>query len=214
MPKVSEEHKTAVRARLILAAIDCFRERGYERMSIRDVLAKSGLSAGAFYHYFNSKDDLVASVGEAIAEVELGGVSLGSSEWNSAGEGIAEIATSIFRPREAFSLLPLSRAQAAHVPAIRESIASYDRRMIKAVTPFTKQAQTDGDLRDDVDVEALTELALTVFEGIQARAHAKTFVTSYSRVASTFLRLLALGAAPEGSRYRKKLLEGLEAKTR
>lgn len=63
MPKVSEAHKTAVRESLIRAAIDCLEEKGYERTTTRDIMARAGLSAGAFYHYFGSKEELIAASG-------------------------------------------------------------------------------------------------------------------------------------------------------
>jgi hypothetical protein len=81
--------------------------------------------------------------------------------------------------------------------------------LINAVGAMTEKARADGDLREEIDPEALTELAMTVFEGLQARAQSETFVTSHERVADTFLQLLALGAAPDGSRYRKTLLVAL-----
>lgn len=49
--------------------------RGYERMSIVDILDATGASRGAFYHYFDSKDALLEAVldrmiGQAMALVE------------------------------------------------------------------------------------------------------------------------------------------------
>lgn len=34
-------------------------EKGFDAMSIRDICAETGLSIGAFYHHFSSKDDLL-----------------------------------------------------------------------------------------------------------------------------------------------------------
>jgi AcrR family transcriptional regulator len=44
-----------------------FFARGYDRVSIDDVIAEAGLSKGAFYHHFVSKNELLEEVTQAIA---------------------------------------------------------------------------------------------------------------------------------------------------
>jgi AcrR family transcriptional regulator len=50
------------------AAIRLIRARGYERLSIQDVIAEVGGSKGAFFHYFDSKAALLAAVIERTVE--------------------------------------------------------------------------------------------------------------------------------------------------
>lgn len=59
MPKVSASHLAARREQIIEAAKSLFAERGFSRTTMADVVAASGLSTGAVYHYFSSKDELV-----------------------------------------------------------------------------------------------------------------------------------------------------------
>jgi hypothetical protein len=108
-------------------------------------------------------------------------------------------------------MLPSARTQAEHVPAIREALSRYDQRLVASMGRATEEAQRDGDLEDEVDPEALSELAALVFEGLQARARAQTYVTSYERVGRAFLRLLARGATDEGSLFREEIIRGLDA---
>jgi AcrR family transcriptional regulator len=42
--------------------------KGYERMSVQDVLAELGASKGAFYHYFGSKQALLEAVVDRLAD--------------------------------------------------------------------------------------------------------------------------------------------------
>ncbi len=53
------------------AAARLVQARGYERMTIQDLLDAVQLSKGAFYHYFDSKDALLAGLVEHLAEVGL-----------------------------------------------------------------------------------------------------------------------------------------------
>lgn len=49
------------RAQLLGAALTLFRERGYDATSMRDIAGRAGMSLGASYHYFASKEALVAA---------------------------------------------------------------------------------------------------------------------------------------------------------
>ncbi|WP_345499981.1 TetR/AcrR family transcriptional regulator [Nocardia callitridis] len=62
MPRVSEEHKERRRQQILDAAQLCFATKGFHDTSMQDVFAESGLSAGAVYRYFKSKNDLVAAL--------------------------------------------------------------------------------------------------------------------------------------------------------
>ena len=62
MPKVSADHLEARRAQIVQAATRLFAERGFSRTTMAEVVAASGLSNGAVYHYFPSKSELVLAV--------------------------------------------------------------------------------------------------------------------------------------------------------
>jgi AcrR family transcriptional regulator len=47
------------RARIYTAALALFRERGFDAATMRDIAAAAGMSLGAAYHYFPSKDTIV-----------------------------------------------------------------------------------------------------------------------------------------------------------
>jgi AcrR family transcriptional regulator len=58
MPRVTAAHEQAVRNRIIDAALRAFAEKGFHGTTMQDVVRESGLSVGAIYTYFKSKDDL------------------------------------------------------------------------------------------------------------------------------------------------------------
>jgi AcrR family transcriptional regulator len=53
------------------AALRLLQSKGYERMSIQDVLDETGASKGAFYHYFGSKEALLQASIERITDAAL-----------------------------------------------------------------------------------------------------------------------------------------------
>ena len=66
------EQGRATRERLIETATGLFAERGYEGTSIETVLQESGVSRGALYHHFGSKEALFEAVLESV-EASIGG---------------------------------------------------------------------------------------------------------------------------------------------
>ena len=59
MPKVSEEYKKNRRSQIIDVARECFIKHGYQKTSMNEIIAATGLSAGAIYNHFGSKNDIM-----------------------------------------------------------------------------------------------------------------------------------------------------------
>jgi len=66
MPKVTEQHRTDRRLEIALAALRVFARKGFRAASMADIIAESGLSAGAIYGHYRGKDELIQA---AIAEI-------------------------------------------------------------------------------------------------------------------------------------------------
>jgi AcrR family transcriptional regulator len=64
MPKVSQQHRDARREQILDAARRAFLRDGFHATSMQDLFAESGLSSGAVYSYFASKDDMIAAIAE------------------------------------------------------------------------------------------------------------------------------------------------------
>ena len=73
--------ETATRDRIIDAAIDVFAHKGYHGAGVEDIVAASGTSKGAFYHYFSSKQAIFLTLMDSLAgAVEQGVEAAISSE--------------------------------------------------------------------------------------------------------------------------------------
>lgn len=66
MPKVSEQHREARRDQILDAALRAFGSKGFHRSSMADIIAEAGLSAGAIYLHFESKEELSLAVAQRI----------------------------------------------------------------------------------------------------------------------------------------------------
>lgn len=66
---------------ILFEAFRLFLERGYDKVSMNELVRVSGMSKGAFYHYFTSKEELfkeaiithfIAGIGESIPPAKQG----------------------------------------------------------------------------------------------------------------------------------------------
>jgi TetR/AcrR family transcriptional repressor of nem operon len=66
MPKVQTQHQS--KTRLLDAAVQVIRAKGYSAMTIDDVCLAAGLTKGSFFHHFKSKEELaLAAAGHFAA---------------------------------------------------------------------------------------------------------------------------------------------------
>jgi AcrR family transcriptional regulator len=68
MPKVDQSYLDARRRQILDAARRRFASQGFARTSLADIVAESGLSNGAIYRYFTSKDEIIAAICEETSQ--------------------------------------------------------------------------------------------------------------------------------------------------
>jgi len=72
-------HRMEVKARIVQSARRLFNRRGFESVSINQIMAGAGLTHGGFYSYFKSKSDLYT---------EVLGCFFTDPNWKSCWEGV------------------------------------------------------------------------------------------------------------------------------
>jgi TetR/AcrR family transcriptional regulator, transcriptional repressor for nem operon len=72
-------HRTEVKKKIVDSARRLFNARGFESVSLQQIMAGAGLTHGGFYSYFQSKSDLYAAVL---------GCFFTDPEWKSCWEGV------------------------------------------------------------------------------------------------------------------------------
>ena len=65
MPKISDSKRAARRAQILERASACFASDGFHAASMESIIARTGISAGAIYLYFPSKEALAGAAAEA-----------------------------------------------------------------------------------------------------------------------------------------------------
>lgn len=85
MARYAPEHKQATRRRMIETSARRFKRDGFDGTGISALVADAGLTNGAFYGHFSSKDELIATVvaeqlAAQVARVEEFPIRIGSVE--------------------------------------------------------------------------------------------------------------------------------------
>lgn len=106
MPKVTEEHRAGMRERIQRAALACVAEKGFSSVSMGDIIAEAGLSAGAVYVYYRSKEELIVDTGRLVFEERMAALERLGSE----GE--------VPPPKEAVTALMTGLAQMDFFPGV------------------------------------------------------------------------------------------------
>jgi len=66
--RITSEEKNATRRRIIDAAVELFRTRGFEATTTRDIAREAEIAVGTLFNYFDTKEAVVASLAaEALA---------------------------------------------------------------------------------------------------------------------------------------------------
>lgn len=160
MPKVSQEHLAARRRQIMDAARDCFAANGFHQTSMQDVFTASGLSAGAVYRYFHSKDELVAAVvDDAVTQVES---SIKGAFETDPPPPIDQIMGEFFGGLEKRRTDPATDpsrialqawSEAVRNPAMMAVLGDVYGRMVGNFTEIARRAQAAGQLPADADPE-------------------------------------------------------------
>lgn len=95
MARYDKGHKDATRRRIIDTASSVFKENGIDGSGIATLMSSAGLTNGAFYAHFSSKDDLVANV---IAE-QLNAQAAALHELPSGKAGLEEFIAEYLTPQ-------------------------------------------------------------------------------------------------------------------
>jgi AcrR family transcriptional regulator len=171
MPRVSDDHLAARRQQIVAAALRCFARDGFHATSVRDVVRESGLSAGAVYSYFPSKDELVAAAVEpilaavttALDEVVARGVASPTDVVRTLLETVWPIATG---GRVDYTRVAVTAwGEALRDPAVQHLAERTYRGVRSRLAEVVARWRDAGNLPVDVDVEALAQVVFSLVTG-------------------------------------------------
>lgn len=182
------------RQRLLEAAFDEIYQHGYQGMRVDEVLKRTGLQKGAFYHHFNSKHALGCAVLDEVINSEMG------ERWVQALEHcedpipaieqlIDELIAAETNENEVILGCPLNnlaQEMSAQDEEFRQRIQGIFDQWIGLLAQAFLCGQSSGTIRKDIDPQAVSLYLIASFEGCIGLAKATqkmdTFITCRQQI--------------------------------
>ncbi|MFF3563669.1 TetR/AcrR family transcriptional regulator [Streptomyces sp. NPDC002574] len=170
MPKVTQEYMEARREQILDAARRCFLRDGFHSTSMQDLFAESGLSAGAVYRHFASKNEMItAIVEENMRDVLAMAHSVAKNRPSSSiGELMADV-IDIVRSKTAdqniAGLAVLAWSESLRNPLLAEQFADLMKQMRSALRDVIREHQQSGRLTRAVSAEAIAATLMCTLPG-------------------------------------------------
>lgn len=163
MPKVFPEYKKEAKCRVVQAAGRVFSKKGYHDTSMDDIAGELGVSRGALYQYFKSKDDILQeifllnqqSLREKLEQFQDEHDVLRTAE--RLFDEIAE-AKRANMPIH-FEVISL----ASHDEAIKKILLEDNEKDVEVVQAYIQKCIDRGDIRKDVDPHILAHLVIATY---------------------------------------------------
>jgi AcrR family transcriptional regulator len=168
VPRVSENHLAARREQILVAARACFLRNGLHNTSMQDLIQEAGLSVGAVYRYFASKNEIINAIAtsvvggiqqliDAVADRRLPLVDsldlvLDGVEAQLGPDGNLPIALQVW-------------SEATLDPAIHEIVRERYGGLRAGIRRLVVHALETGDLPPDTDIDAATAVVFGMIPG-------------------------------------------------
>jgi AcrR family transcriptional regulator len=146
-PDVSKERTQQI----LDAATSVFSRLGFHKASMDDIVEESGLSKGALYWYFKSKDDIIIAILDAIFARELAGVRALPDAPGTARERLLQLVGLIVAEIKAMKvLLPIFYefySLAFRNKTVQTALRHYLEAYMAALAPLIEQGIERGEFR-------------------------------------------------------------------
>jgi TetR/AcrR family transcriptional regulator, transcriptional repressor of aconitase len=158
MPKISDERKTERREQILASARRCFAEHGYEGATVVRLEEATGLSRGAIFNYFGSKEEL-------FIELAVQDTARMSELW--VNEGLEAVVREIIELDPDWLGVYLELIQRVRTdPEFRGRIEARQKDVIPVNRARVEEAQRSGEYRDDLEPSELGTFVNLVLNGL------------------------------------------------
>jgi AcrR family transcriptional regulator len=199
---VRQARSEATRRKIMTSAVQLFNEIGYPATGLGDIIERAEMTKGALYYHFDSKESL------ATAIIEEGSVRLTEAFRGIAASSAPALETiihGVFVVADLMSTDQIARSGMQLLRAFGEfndaAARTYDG-WVTEMTERSRQAMDEGDLREDLDPQAVGETIVSSMLGAELLASASTAGADVlERVARAFKVLLPAIVSQESLSY-------------
>lgn len=186
------------RTHILATAFKLFFQKGYKSVTMSDLVKESGLSKGAFYHYFDSKEELYNHSMDMFIDHYLNNFSLEFNNDLTLKENLIglydqfvpvtdNMNTSSQEGAEALSNYLIFLQELMRKPDYREKMSAYNQNFNNQFSDWIITAQNRGEILDTLDPVLLAKHFTSLMKGIGVL---HVFVDQSEPVAVTFKKII------------------------
>jgi AcrR family transcriptional regulator len=159
-----ERKKQLQRHSIAQAALELFRERGYDQTRVRDIAERVGISEATFFNYFPAKENVLDEL--ALAQVELFEQTIvyqRSSATHAVPRRILELMQAAAAAIEAdrdFQRTLYTRSNLFHSSGV---LKRRTHEMYRELSALFELGRRRGEIRGDADPVQLAELLIAIY---------------------------------------------------
>lgn len=204
MPQGMTKRRPKTVARLLDAALDVFAERGFYGASIEDICERAGLTRGAFYSNFSSKEELFFRLFDRHADQVVDYWSAVFEEVKDRDDPLEALYDHVGQLNEQdqrwfivsteFSMYAIRNPETANV------LAAHDKRLRDQIVLILREAFQATNREPAVDVNLLARMTIAINEGGMLQTLVEPAELPFGTLERTFLPLLLRAASQENGK--------------
>lgn len=168
MPRVIPEYKEEAKSRIIEAANKVFAEKGYHEATMDDIARRLGVSKGAIYLYFASKEDLFEAMcktaPQAFKEILYSSFSTETDPVRSATQFFDKmLKLSASNPGLSFEIL----SEASRNPALKRVLKQNHQEYEKVLTGFLEEGRKRRMVGNNLNIRPLANALIALWNGLE-----------------------------------------------
>jgi len=196
----------ATRQKILDAAMDLFSEVGYAAAGLGEIIERAGMTKGALYHHFDSKEALATAIieqGDNLTRDAFGHVCQSSSPaLENLIHGVFVVTDLLVSDKAARTAEQLARGLAE----FNNAASHVWPNRLDAMTTQARRAITEGDLRDGLDPQVVSESILNAMLGAQLLSSTAQDADHITRLTRSLELLLPAIVAEQSLDYFRQFL--------
>jgi len=188
------------REAIIHAAIKCFSQDGYNATGVAEICETAGISKGAFYHHFSSKQAIFLALLESWLnglDIQLKNITTASEDVPRGLIAMTNILPGVFEDADDQIRMYLEFwTQATRDPVIYETLIRPYKRYTRYFTRLLEKGISEGSLQSH-QPELISKVIISMAIGVLLQGLLDHMETDWKNVAETGMKLVMDGITKE-----------------
>ncbi len=156
----------ATRRKILDAAIDVFSEVGYAAASWGTIIERTGMTKGALYHHFDSKESLASAIIEEGSDALLLAFRNMSGPSSPALENLIHGTFVIAQITKSDKMARAAQQLTVALSGFNEATSRVITNWVAVMTDEARKASSEGDIREELTAETVAESIVAATFGI------------------------------------------------